>query len=187
MTSKVKDDGNFQFAQFRIALYKYPGSSILSIFVPLWILGFINLFIFFQDRTLSDRIAAIATLTLAFIAFIPTINEQVPKTPQLKIIDMLIYLEVFASVLCLIQSFLGRDYTDEYDWSTDPFYIATIALNLLTIFVELTLFIVHKAYWERKYLQEGAEKYNGLRRAEWSNPKCDKIFKQRIGVSPKKK
>lgn len=68
----------FQYVHFRIPLYKYPGANLVSIFVPLWVLGFINLLIFFQDTSLSGRISAIATLTLAFIAFIPTINAQIP-------------------------------------------------------------------------------------------------------------
>jgi hypothetical protein len=71
----------FQYVHFRIPLYKYPGANLVSIFVPLWVLGFINLLIFFQDSALSGRIAAVATLTLAFIAFIPTINAQIPQTP----------------------------------------------------------------------------------------------------------
>ena len=83
---------NFQYAHFRIPLYKYPGASLVSIFVPLWVVGFINLLIFFQANDLGGRIASIATLTLAFIAFIPTINEQIPQTPYIKLIEILIYL-----------------------------------------------------------------------------------------------
>jgi hypothetical protein len=86
---KVK---NFQYVHFRIVMYKYPGVNLISIFVPLWILGVINLFIFFQDRTLANRIASIATLTLAFIAFIPTINDKIPQTPNIKIVEILVYM-----------------------------------------------------------------------------------------------
>ena len=85
---KKKDDKikNYQYTHFRIPLYKYPGASLVSIFIPLWLVGFINLLIFFQDKDLAGRIASIATLTLAFIAFIPTINAQIPQTPYLKLI-----------------------------------------------------------------------------------------------------
>jgi len=87
--SKIK---HFQYAHFRIVMYKYPGVNLISIFVPLWILGVINLFIFFQDRTLAGRIASIATLTLAFIAFIPTINDKIPQTPSIKLVEILVYM-----------------------------------------------------------------------------------------------
>jgi hypothetical protein len=87
--TKVK---NFQYVHFRISLYKYPGVNLISIFVPLWILGIINLFIFFQERVLADRIAGIATLTLAFIAFIPTINDKIPQTPNIKLVEILVYM-----------------------------------------------------------------------------------------------
>ena len=82
----------FQYAYFRIPLYKYPGANLISIFIPLWVLGFINLAIFFQEPSLSGRIAAIATLTLAFIAFIPTINETIPQTAEIKLVEILVYL-----------------------------------------------------------------------------------------------
>jgi len=77
---------HFQYAHFRIPLYKNPGTNLLAIFVPLYVLGLINLIVYFQDNRLADRIAVIATLTLAFIAFIPTINDQIPETPYVKLV-----------------------------------------------------------------------------------------------------
>jgi hypothetical protein len=100
---------NFQYVHYRIPLYKYPGANLLSIFLPLWVLGFINLLIFFQDNRLADRIAVIATLTLAFIAFIPTINEQIPETPYVKLVEILVYIETAANILCLVQSVMIRN------------------------------------------------------------------------------
>ena len=55
-------------------MYKYPATSLIQIFIPLWLLGFINMAVFFQEAGLADRIASIATLALAYIAFLPTIN-----------------------------------------------------------------------------------------------------------------
>ena len=69
--SKIK---NFQYAHFRIPLYQYPGANLVNIFIPLWVLGFINLLVFFQDANLEGRLAVISAITLAFIAFVPTIN-----------------------------------------------------------------------------------------------------------------
>ncbi len=77
---------NYQYAHFRIPLYQYPISNLVNIFLPLWVLGFINLLIFFQNIDLSGRLAVISTLTLAFIAFVPTINEKIPQTPYIKLV-----------------------------------------------------------------------------------------------------
>ena len=64
----------YQYTHFRIPLYKHPGTNLFEIFIPLWILAFINLIVFFQGNLLSEKLAIIATITLAFIAFVPTIN-----------------------------------------------------------------------------------------------------------------
>jgi len=47
------------------------------------LLGIINLGIFFQDGTLSDRIASIIALTIAFIAYIPTIEQTIPPSANI--------------------------------------------------------------------------------------------------------
>ena len=70
---KNHDIKYFQYATFNIPLYKFPASSFVTVFIPLWLLGLINLGIYFQDGTLSDRLGSIIALMLAFIAFIPAI------------------------------------------------------------------------------------------------------------------
>jgi hypothetical protein len=67
-------------------IYKYPGSTILTIFVPFYILGAIGLLVFFQEASLAQRLATISVLILAFVAFIPTINSQIPQRPKLKLV-----------------------------------------------------------------------------------------------------
>lgn len=162
---KKKDDHkikHFQYVHFRIPMYKYPGTNLISIFVPLWVLGFINLLIFFQDITLAGRIGAIATLTLAFIAFIPTINDQIPTTPNIKLVEILVYMETVASILCLIQSLsLTLNKTDattyEFVWSTDGYFMSAFIINLLNVAVVFTLFIIHKCFWEKVYIKNRDE------------------------------
>lgn len=88
-TSEIEKDEkikHFQYTHFRIPLYKHPGSSLLAIFIPLWVTGFINLVVFFQDNRLADRMGVIATVSLAFIAFLPTINEKIPQTSMVKFV-----------------------------------------------------------------------------------------------------
>ena len=45
---KEKKIKHFQYVHFRIPLYKHPGAALLSIFIPIYVLGFINLVVFFQ-------------------------------------------------------------------------------------------------------------------------------------------
>ncbi len=80
-------------------VYKFPGISILTIFLPIEILGAIGLLVFFQEPALSNRLMTIATLILAFVAFLPTINESIPQTPTIKLVDILIVLHLTAILL----------------------------------------------------------------------------------------
>ena len=88
----LKDDGKkkanalefiepYHYVHFRIVLYKRPTNSLVGIFFPLLLLGLINMFVFYQSISLSDRIASLATLALAYIAFLPVINTNIPKNP----------------------------------------------------------------------------------------------------------
>jgi hypothetical protein len=81
-----------------------PFTSLATIFLPLWLLAVLNLGIFFQPEGLSDRIAAIASLALAFIAFIPTIRGQIPPSPNIVFVEILVYLVAGTSLLALGQS-----------------------------------------------------------------------------------
>ena len=63
--------------------------------IPGYILGLISLVIYFQvggQDGLADRVAAIATIILAYIAFIPVVRSQIPAVPKLSIIEAVGYL-----------------------------------------------------------------------------------------------
>jgi hypothetical protein len=66
---------SFNFSHFHIPLYKDPWVSLLVIYLPLMILGVINMSIFFQDNALSDRLANIATLLIAIVGMIELIRD----------------------------------------------------------------------------------------------------------------
>jgi hypothetical protein len=57
-----------------------------TIFLPLWLLGIINLGIFFQDNSMDDRIGSISALMIAFVALIPTIRDEIPPNPKIVFI-----------------------------------------------------------------------------------------------------
>ena len=142
---------NYQYSHFRIPLYKYPVSSILEIFIPLWILAAINLGIYFQDcNVLADKIAGIATVTLALIAFIPTINEKIPQTSIVKLIEIIIYLQVFTTFLTLLDSVVVRKNNPaqyETNTATNGFFVITLLINICCVVIILGLLILHKFWW----------------------------------------
>ena len=76
----------FSFAHFHTPLSKHPIATLGTIFFPLWLLGIINLAVFYQDASLGNRIANIATLMIAFVGIIPIIREEVPPNPKITII-----------------------------------------------------------------------------------------------------
>jgi hypothetical protein len=39
----------FQYSHFVIPLYKYPGNSLATIFIPIFLLALVSLAIFFQE------------------------------------------------------------------------------------------------------------------------------------------
>lgn len=84
--SKPQKVKYFQYAHFQFPLYKYPSVALATIFIPLWLLGLINLFVFFQTSTLDNRLATIATLMIAFVALIPTIRGSLPMTPTITFV-----------------------------------------------------------------------------------------------------
>ena len=173
---------NYQYSHFRIPLYKYPVSSILEIFIPLWILAAINLGIYFQDsNVLADKIASIATVTLALVAFIPTINEKIPQTSMVKLIEIIIYLQVLTTFLTLLDSLIVRKEDPgqyETDTGTNGFFLITLIINVFCIGIVLVLLVLHKCWWEKLYTKEREKKITGkMNRELWENKECDEDFK----------
>ena len=58
----------------------------MTIFLPLWLLGIMNLGIFFQDNGLADRIGSLAGLMIAFVALIPVIRSELPPNPNITFV-----------------------------------------------------------------------------------------------------
>lgn len=92
----------FQHAHFTIPLYKFPFVTLFTIFIPLWLLGIINLGIFFQDTGLGDRIGSLAALMIAFVALIPVIREALPPNPNITLVEILVYFETLTTLFCFI-------------------------------------------------------------------------------------
>jgi len=138
---------------------------------------------YYQDsNVLADKISSIATITLALIAFIPTINEKIPPTKTFKLIEFIIYLQVFTTFLTLLDSIIHRkdDPTAyETNWETNPFFMITLLFNIAFIAIITGLITFHKLWWENLYTKERPEKVAGkLNRDLWKNMECDEEFRK---------
>jgi hypothetical protein len=117
--------------------------------VPGYILGLISLAIYFMPTGadgLGDRLGAIATIFLAYIALIPVVRQNISQSPKLTIIEVVGYLEVLISVLCLYDSFIGTVASEIYTfvWQTNPFFIISL---IIQIFASLILFTSIATYY----------------------------------------
>ena len=82
------------------------------------------------------------------------INKKIPPSPHVKLIDILIYLLVLTNGLVVIDSIIVFRQSDPnylFDWRTDGWFIATIIINMIVVFIILVMFILHKVFWERIY------------------------------------
>lgn len=93
-----------QYTHFVIPLYKYPGNSLMTIFIPLFLLSLLSLAIFFQPNDLSDRLGSIATMVLGYIALIPSIKEQLPPSSRITVIEIVIYISTLCCLFSLVES-----------------------------------------------------------------------------------
>lgn len=135
-------------------MYRYPFTTVLTVFLPILLLAIITLAIFFQDFGFAGRIASIATLMVAYSAFLPTVRESLPPSPNMTMFDVILYSLIFTSLLCLIRSWIDRERdttVDPYDWATDPFYIASVVIVALSGFIVVLGLLIHKCKWERYY------------------------------------
>ena len=123
--------------------------------------------------------ATIATVTLAYVAFIPTINATVPNTPEIKLVDVLVYLQILTTILTMVDSLITartKDVGYIFEWQTNGWFWTTVVISSLVVVTVVVLFIVHKLVWEPVYLSEDKEKKKTLSKKLWYNRKCDKEF-----------
>jgi len=152
--------------------------ALATIFLPLWLLGIINLGIFFQDENLADRIASIAALMIAFVALIPTIREQIPPNPKIVFIEILVYMETLTSLFALIHSLDVRK-TEGFDliWYENGLFMVSFVITIVTVILVVALMILHYAIWEPSYNNNlDNEKDVKFVRSEWKNPFCDEFY-----------
>ena len=83
----------------------------LTIFIPLVLITILTLFTFVQGPNFNDKIANIATLMIVYVGLMPVINDSLPPTTKITLIDIVLYFQLTISVLCLIRGHQIKDFT----------------------------------------------------------------------------
>ena len=86
--------------------------------------------------------ATIATVTLAYVAFIPTINATVPNTPEIKLVDILVYLQILTTILTMIDSLITartKDATYIFEWQSNGWFWVTVIISGLVVITVVCL------------------------------------------------
>lgn len=158
--------------------------GIVTIFVPLWMLGIINLGIFYQDTGLADRINSLAGLMLAFVALIPVIRDQLPPSPDITLVEVIVYVQTLTTIFCFAESIRVRsDSSFSFDWASDGFFIASVIILLLEVAV--ILFLVLKYFLRDRFRYNLKNRIKFFEFSEgtykhWHNKGCDDHFRRKI-------
>ena len=83
----------------------------LTIFIPLVLITILTLFTFVQGPNFNDKIANIATLMIVYVGLMPVINDSLPPTTKITLIDFVLYFQLTISVLCLVRGHQIKNYT----------------------------------------------------------------------------
>ena len=146
---------------------------MLALYVPMWVLAFINLAVYYQtSNVLADKVATIATVTLAFVAFLPTVNDNIPQR-GIKLIEIIIYVQIGTTILTLIDSLQNRNMDPtvyETTWTSNPYFMITLIINIICAAIFLWMSAAHLMWWQFVYTKKRVARLTGkLCREQWGN------------------
>lgn len=119
----------------------------------MWSLALYNLMIYFEGNDLSMRISNSVFIDLSLLDYIPTIRSQLPGTPNLLLIELLLYSLAVTFHLTIIDSYMVyQDSNYQMNWKTNILFIISLTISLLTVAIVLVLSLLHKCCWEKEYL-----------------------------------
>jgi len=107
-----------------------------------------NLGVFFEANDMSNRNASLATFQLAYIAFFPTIRQNLPETPKLVFAEILIYLQALCTIICFIYSLVVNGIEDYvFVWNENRVFLLCLSLTIINVCVVVGMFLAHKLIW----------------------------------------
>ena len=171
----------FNSCHFEIPLYRLPIVPLCLTFIPFWLLGLISLFIFFTPTNFDVRVYNVGMVMLAYIAFLPVIRSQLPENPRITLIEILLYLEIVATIICMIESYRVRyhENSEPFLWKKSAFFFICLFIQVGEFFIFLGLMLAYWLRWKPSYKIKAGLVIN-LNIAEWLNPACDAYFREKM-------
>ena len=119
----------------------------LTIFIPLVLITILTLFTFVQGPDFNDKIGNIATLMIVYVGLMPVINDSLPPTTKITLIDIVLYFQLTISVLCLVRGYIIKDYDstqfNEYKVWDDSYFIISVVIAILTGLILIALLVYY--------------------------------------------
>ena len=157
--------------KFECMFYRLPSVAISTIFIPLWVMGFITIGIFFMSSNVDARLTFAATVYVSFAAYFQVIRGALPKSPTITLMEILVYAIIGICVLGTFRTLSLKNY--HYDPWRDPLFIISLILLLGSMMIILGGFVFYKMVLERDYRavsKENATKISTkIRFEEWEN------------------
>jgi hypothetical protein len=126
----------------------------LTIFIPLILITVLTLFTFVQGPDFNDKIGNLATLMIVYVGLMPAINDALPSSTGIVLIDIVVYCQLTVNILCLIRGQYIMDYNtidfQNYSVWSDVLFIISFFIAILTFIALLFLLIyfkVNEAYF----------------------------------------
>ena len=148
---------NWKFATYGFKMYRYPLAALISVLVPMYILSFISLVIFWEDaRNLGVRVQTMAALLIAYSALVPTIRAKIPPSPQITFLEYLVYALMFSIFLAILDTFLVNlefkaNGTNDFVWYRNWRFMLSFVNILATAAIALLVSVIYKCVWEPRY------------------------------------
>ncbi len=129
---------------------------MIRIFVPIIILSAISMTIFAQENAkdsngfteLAKRIASGCSLMIAYVALIPMIRGNLPPTPSVTLVEILIYLSVIPNFLAIISVFFCTsltylDFFNTYQPFIDGFFLVSFIICCLSFIILVIVMLIY--------------------------------------------
>lgn len=93
---------------------------MLTCFLPVFVIALFVLAVFYQETDLEGRVANLATLVLAYVAFIPTVRSALLPVSYITFCDGVLGANFTACLICLLDSILTKaEVGNSLNWSLE--------------------------------------------------------------------